>query len=169
MAEQNFDQFLKKLQDLNADVDEVGRRVVNRAVNDGMAVSEKNTPVGDYYFYKQLPGGKTKKTKEVFFMTTSGKQIHFKRKSVKQGGTLRKGWSLNPAKRMGSGWKGEYSNNVEYGLYVNFGHRIVVKGKTVGYVPGKFFLQEGTIYAMAHIDTYLHQELEKIRGNWRSD
>lgn len=128
MAEQNFDQFLKKLQDLKVDVDEVGRRVVNRAVNEGMSVSQKSTPVKTGYGRSQ--------------------------------------WSNVSAQKANNGWKGEYSNNVEYLLYLNFGHRMVVKGKTVGYVPGKFFLGAGTNHARRNIQSYFRSEVKAIRGDW---
>lgn len=153
MAEQNFDQFLKKLQDLNADVNEVGRRVVNRAVNEGLTTTTDATPTGEY-------------EADVFFMTRSGKQVHFKRKFVPQGGTLKKGWNSTPAQKSGNSWKGEYSNDVEYGIYVNFGHRVVVDGKTVGYVPGKFFLEAGTNHARRNMQSYFRSEVKAIRGDW---
>ncbi len=154
MADDNFDEFIKKLEYLEEDIKKVGRQVVNRAINEGMAVTIKATPKGEY-------------SADVFFMTRSGKQVHFKRKFVPQGGTLQKGWISTPAIMTSTGWKGEYSNNVEYGFWVNFGHRVVVDGETVGYVPGQFFLEAGVEHMKRNLDRYFASEIKNIRGNWK--
>lgn len=83
------------------------------------------------------------------------------------GGTLQKGWMLKPAQKTSTGWKGEFYNNVEYGLYVNFGHRLVIKGKTVGYIPGKFFLEAGVEHMKRNLNRYFASEIKNIRGNWK--
>lgn len=132
MITQDFSGFIKKLEDLQADVDSACKKVVNRAVNEGMARTIKDTP--------------TNKSPYVI------------------GGTLKKGWIQNKTKKSSDSWVGGYSNNVFYGIYVNYGHRKKDKsGKTIGYQPGKFFLESGITYAQGHIDSYFHEELEKIR------
>lgn len=135
MADDNFDEFIKKLEYLEEDIKKVGRQVVNRAINEGMAVTIKATP-------------KNKNPRII-------------------GGTLQKGWMLKPAQKTSTGWKGEFYNNVEYGLYVNFGHRLVIKGKTVGYVPGKFFLEAGVEHMKRNLNRYFASEIKNIRGNWK--
>ena len=154
MAGDNFEEFIKKLEYLEEDIQKVGQQVTNRAINEGIAVTIKATPKGEY-------------SEDVFFMTRSGKQVHFKRKFVPQGGTLQGGWKLKPAQRTSTGWKGEFYNNVEYGLYVNFGHRVVVDGETVGYVPGRFFLEAGVEHMKRNLDRYFASEIKNIRGNWK--
>ncbi len=135
MSTQDFEHFIKSLERLNADLDDVARRVVNRAVNEGMAVTIKATPP-------------RKDSKRIF------------------SGTLKKGWIQNPAQRVLNGWEGGYSNNVEYGIYVNFGHRIVSKGKTIGYLPGQFFLEEGVNHARRNMEHYFRSEIKTIKGEW---
>lgn len=83
------------------------------------------------------------------------------------GGTLQKGWMLKPAQKTSTGWKGEFYNNVEYGLYVNFGHRVVRNGVTVGYSPGFFFLEAGVEHMKRNLDRYFASEIKNIRGNWK--
>lgn len=70
-------------------------------------------------------------------------------------------------KELETAGRGEYSNNVEYLLYVNFGHRLVIKGKTVGYIPGKFFLEAGVEHMKRNLDRYFASEIKNIRGNWK--
>lgn len=128
MAGDNFEEFIKKLEYLEEDIKNVGQQVTNRAINEGMAVSQKATPIKTGY-------GRTQ-------------------------------WISISAQRTENGWRGEYSNNVEYLLYVNFGHRLVIKGKTVGYIPGKFFLEAGVEHMKRNLDQYFRAELQSIRGNW---
>ena len=95
---QNFDDFLRKLRELEADCEQAAKNVLNRAALEGMGETIKETPVDTGY--------------------------------------LRGQWEPHPAKRTLVGWESGYSNNVEYGLYVNYGHRVVRNGKTVGYSTG---------------------------------
>lgn len=135
MADDNFDEFIKKLKYLEEDIKNVGQQVTNRAINEGMAVTVKATP-------------KNKNPRII-------------------GGTLQKGWMLKPAQKTSTGWKGEFYNNVEYGLYVNFGHRVVRNGVTVGYSPGFFFLEVGVEHMKQNLDRYFASEIKNIRGNWK--
>lgn len=135
MADDNFDEFIKKLKYLEEDIKNVGQQVTNRAINEGMAVTVKATP-------------KNKNPRII-------------------GGTLQKGWMLKPAQKTSTGWKGEFYNNVEYGLYVNFGHRVVRNGVTVGYSPGFFFLESGVEHMKRNLDRYFASEIKNIRGNWK--
>ena len=78
---QNFDDFLRKLRELEADCEQAAKNVLNRAALEGMGETIKETPVDTGY--------------------------------------LRGQWEPHPAKRTLVGWESGYSNNVEYGLYVN--------------------------------------------------
>lgn len=149
----DYSQFLKKLQQLNADYDKVAQRVVNRAVNEGFDVTVTETPVGQY-------------DRLVVFKTRNGETVKFERSFVPQGGTLQKGWEIKPTQRIVNGWQGGYFNNVEYGIYVNFGHRLVSKGRTVGYVPGRFFLEAGVNHVRRNMQDYFRNEIQTIRGDW---
>lgn len=136
MAEYNFDEFIQKLEELQADIQEAGKRVTNRAIQEGKRETEERTPTRE----NPKEGGITI-----------------------QGGTLKKGWEKTPVKRVGNGWKGEFYNNVEYGPYVNFGHRIVRNGVTIGYAPGKFFLEAGVQFMENHLQQYWKEEVEKAK------
>lgn len=83
-------------------------------------------------------------------------------------GYLRGQWEPHPAKRTSSGWESGYSNNVEHGLYVNYGHRVVRNGKTVGYSTGFFMLEAGEEFAREHLKQYFDEEIANIKqgGGW---
>lgn len=56
------------------------------------------------------------------------------------GGTLRDNWKHHVIKR-GDDYTILIYNQVEYASFVELGHRIVVAGKTVGWVEGRFMLK----------------------------
>lgn len=150
MVEYNFDEFIEKLEELQADIQEAGKRVTNRAIQEGKREAKDRTPTGEY-------------TDKVFFMTRAGEQVHFITSFTKQGGTLQNGWHHHRAKRVGDGWKGEFYNNEYYGPYVNFGHRLVRNKVTIGYVPGKFFFNAGVAFMENHLQQYWKEEVEKAK------
>ena len=127
---QNFDNFLQKLKDLDADCDKAARNVVNRMVNEGMAETMKETPVDTGY--------------------------------------LRENWQSRTARKRGNGYSGSYSNNVLYGLYVNYGHRLVRNGKTIGYVPGFFMMEAGQEHVSRNYQHWMETEIKNIKqkGGW---
>lgn len=55
-------------------------------------------------------------------------------------GNLRNSWNIDDIKKKGSVYEIEISNNVKYSSYVEFGHRIVVGGNTLGWKDGVFML-----------------------------
>ncbi|MGF0095007.1 HK97 gp10 family phage protein [Peptoniphilus sp. SGI.035] len=55
-------------------------------------------------------------------------------------GDLRESWNIDDIKKKGSVYEIEISNNLEYSTYVEFGHRIVVGGNTLGWKDGVFML-----------------------------
>ncbi len=150
MAEQNFDEFIQKLEELQADIQEAGKRVTARAIQEGKKETTEKTKPGKY-------------KKKVSFTTRDGKRVEFNTGYKKLGGTLKKGWEKTPIKRVENGWKGEFYNNVFYGPYVNFGHRIVRNGVTIGYVPGKFFFNAGVAFMENHLQQYWKEEVEKAK------
>lgn len=153
MSEQNFSHFIAALQKLEADLNDVTRRVTARATAEAYGVTVENTPVGEY-------------SPEVHFFTRDGKEVRFTRKFTPQGGTLKSRWDMKPVKRTATGWSSGYSNNTEYALWVNDGHRIVVDGVTIGWVPGQFFLEKGLDHARRNMQQYFREELNRVRGKW---
>ena len=65
--------------------------------------------------------------------------------------------------RKGKGYFGGYSNNIEYGLYVNYGHRIVRNDITIGYSPGFFFLEAGVQQMQEQYRRIFEQKLKAIK------
>lgn len=57
--------------------------------------------------------------------------------SGKQGGTLRRNWSIGEVVRKGEGYEIVITNNTEYASYVEFGHRTV---NHAGWVDGRFMM-----------------------------
>ncbi|WNN74329.1 HK97 gp10 family phage protein [Lysinibacillus capsici] len=55
-------------------------------------------------------------------------------------GDLRNNWKYHVLKQ-GDTYKIVIYNNVEYALFVEKGHRIVIAGRTVGFVDGQFMLE----------------------------
>lgn len=136
MAEYNFDEFIQKLEELQADIQEAGKRVTARAIEEGKRETKDRTPARE----NPKEGGITI-----------------------QGGTLQNGWHSHRTKRVGDGWKGEFYNDVYYGPYVNFGHRLVRNKVTIGYVPGKFFFNAGVAFMENHLQQYWKEEVEKAK------
>ena len=55
-------------------------------------------------------------------------------------GQLRRNWQITGVQRQGNDFLVTIYNNVEYAIFVEHGHRIVVNGATVGFVDGKYML-----------------------------
>ncbi len=87
----------------------------------------KRTPVGDYH------GGEYECK-----VRKGSKPIHHGRKvEGKQGGTLRRGWTIGEIRNEGGVYKIDVINPVEYASYVEHGHRTA---NHKGWVPGHFML-----------------------------
>ena len=56
------------------------------------------------------------------------------------GGTLKKGWVIEPQSFTGSRFVINVTNYIEYAPYVEYGHRLVRNGKTIGFVTGQFMM-----------------------------
>ncbi|WP_066454581.1 HK97 gp10 family phage protein [Anaerotruncus rubiinfantis] len=80
------------------------------------------------------------------------------------GGTLKRGWKRNKYRRIGNAHVSGYSNNVEYGVYVNNGHRTVnQKGETTGWVEGRFMLDKGVNEADRKLPQLFDAEIARIK------
>lgn len=140
MIEQDFSQFKASLLKLGASLDDSAARVVSQIADVGIAETKRNTPVGVY------PAG-----------------------SGKVGGTARRGWLKGQTLKVGRDWQSGYSNNVDYVIYVNNGHRVVGKGgATVGYVKGVRMLEQGIDAARRQNETLFRNEIARVKqeGGW---
>jgi len=99
--------------------------VMNQLGNIMITDVKKRTPVGQY-------------DNTVYFVR-GGKLLVFesKTKQGRQGGNLRRNWTLDGVSKSGSGYVVTISNNTEYAGYVENGHRTVGGG----WVEGQFFLK----------------------------
>lgn len=129
MADDNFDEFIKKLKYLEEDIKNVGQQVTNRAINEGMAVSQKATPVKTGY-------GRTQ-------------WISILPKELETAGEVSTRTTLSICFM-------SILDTISY-----------LKGKTVGYIPGKFFLEAGVEHMKRNLDRYFASEIKNIRGNWK--
>lgn len=151
---ENYSQYRKQLEELDADLSKCSQSVVSQMANVGMATTVKNTPVGQY-------------PNMVSFMTSDGKVVTFK-VHKKVGGTLRRGWKKTATHKDGNDWVSGYSNNVSYAMYVNAGHRIVSKGVTWGFVKGKRMMEQGMNEAQRQAHTIFEAKIAEVKqkGGW---
>lgn len=70
---------------------------------------------------------------------------------------MRRSWKTTPAQKQGSATVKTLFNLANYAEFVNYGHRVVSQGKTVGYVKGKFMLEK----AIGHIEKKLVENFRK--------
>ena len=134
-----YAEFSQKLRQLEQDIDYAARNTVNKTVLTGMRETMEVTPTHE----GKYPDGRL-------------------------GGTLQKGWEATPAHKVGDEWRGDYHNNVYYGPYVNWGHRVVHNGITVGWSPAHLFLEEGIVKAVKEQKKIWKTEFRKVkeRGGW---
>ncbi len=145
-----IDQFRKELMATVEDIQQIDKKVLNKAVNAGAAYAKRRTPVGDH-------------PNPVTFIVNNGpgvrKVVSFKVKNPGVGGFLRKSWHKLPTKKTKAGVETELVNTAEYSTYWNYGHRIVTKkgGPTKGFVKGTFVLEK----TRGYIEKQLVKEFEK--------
>lgn len=145
-----IDQFRKELMEMVEDIQQIDKKVLNKAVNAGAAYAKRRTPVGDH-------------PNPVTFIVNNGpgvrKVVSFKVKNPGVGGFLRKSWHKLPTKKTKAGVETELVNTAEYSTYWNYGHRIVTKkgGPTKGFVKGTFVLEK----TRGYIEKQLVKEFEK--------
>lgn len=130
------EEFRKRLEGLAFDMDETKARIVNQAVNVGLANTIVNTPVGFYLYAKG---------------------------NTKVGGTLRRRWKKSKTHKEGGAVVGGYANSTSYAVYVNNGHRIVRNGVTVGLVQGKHMLEIGQRAAEKALPSIYNAEMQRIK------
>lgn len=83
----------------------------------------------------------------------------------KQGGTLKKSWSIGNISIKGNEVHGEIINTAPYAPYVEFGHRIVTRdGTTIGWQDGKFMLTVSLKTVERHLDEIAGVEIERAFG-----
>lgn len=149
-----FGDFVKKLEALEADIQQAEVNVVNKATEAAKAETIDNTPVGDY-------------PTEVSFVAYRGtvkEKIVAFRVAKKQGGTLKSRWQDIPLSISGGKISKGYFNNLYYAGFVNNGHRLVNKdGETIGYVPGVRMLERGITRGRLAMRPLMDEEIRQIK------
>lgn len=129
-----IDKYRKELRAMLDDISEIDKRVLNKAVNIGLADAKRNTPVGQY-------------------PPSSGRV----------GGFMRKSWSTTPTQKTSTGVQKEMVNTAHYAIFVNYGHRVVNrKGETVGWVPGRFMLEKAVNKVEKQLVEEFRKEVERV-------
>ena len=158
-----IDRFRRELMAMTEDIREIDKKVMNQAVNEGVAYAKRRTPVGDH------PNPVTFTAKRG---PDAGKVVSFKvRKSaeasacVMVGGWLRWNWHKLPTKSNGQGIETELVNNAEYAIYWNYGHRIVTRkgGETKGFVKGTYVLEKTTSYIGKRMVVLFQKQVEAVQ------
>ena len=94
--------------------------------------------------YRNSLGKFKRVTDEIFMEATYEVATRVFRATVKNTpvdtGFLRELWNIDDIKKKGSVYEIEISNDVEYASYVEYGHRIVRGGNTLGWKDGVFML-----------------------------
>ncbi|MBC5712538.1 HK97 gp10 family phage protein [Hungatella sp. L12] len=145
-----IDQFHKELMAMVDDIQQIDKKVLNKAVNNGVAYAKRHSPVGKH------PNPVTFTVKNG---PDAGTVVSFKVSNPGVGGFLRKSWHKLPTKKSKAGVETELVNTAEYSTYWNYGHRIVTKkgGPTKGFVKGTFVLEK----TRGYIEKQLVKEFEK--------
>lgn len=180
-----IEEYKKKLEALQQGLDRVCRDSIAEMQQRVFRDAVKNTPVGDYKkdnlpeIYKRgntktgakagdvkvdkYGNPKRSNLKMVSFKTRDGKAVSFKAKSVRIGGTLRKGWRAPAPFRMGEEYVGEVYNSVPYAEYVEYGHRIVNRRKeTKGWKKGVFMMTNAVKKVSAHEEQIVEGRLSAL-------
>ena len=121
--------FMKKLETLQKALPQTNERITKRLGARLLSLTIKRTPVG---VYPQETG--------------------------KKGGTLRRGWTAKPVTTKGFACTVEIINPVEYGPYVEYGHRTA---NHKGWVPGHFMLTDSLEILKQQADAIIEKELER--------
>lgn len=169
-----WEQLEKQLNDADKSLNKFCEELTKEIATRLLAKVIRRTPVGDYS--KDLNvDTKNKRIKYASFMTKGDKRVTFQVKSVKKGGTLRRGWT--GGKVDGNGIQNylaglrvhhfddtyaiEITNPVEYASYVEFGHRNKKSNKMV---EGKFMLSISEDELNRDAPRIIEKKIEKWLG-----
>ena len=134
---------LEKLQDPEGFVEACAKELAARLLR----LVVKRTPVGDY-------SGDS--------YTCASKIQHSGHKTPgKNGGTLRRGWTIGEIKKEGELYKIEIINPVEYGSYVEYGHRTA---NHKGWVKGHFMMTISERELQSIVPKILERKIMKYLG-----
>lgn len=77
---------------------------------------------------------------------------------------LQQGWYIGAVKKRGSEYYVELTNAVEYAEYIEYGHRLVVNGVTIGWVDGVFMMTINEEKVQRVMDKIIKRRIDKELG-----
>lgn len=151
-----IDQYRKELMVMLDDIQQVDKKVLNTAVNDGVEYAQRRTPIGAH------PNPVTFTVKNG---PDAGKIVSFEVSVPGVGGKLKENWHKLPTRRTAGGLETELVNAEEYASYWNYGHRIITKkgGPIKGFVKGTYVLEKTQNYVNRRMIALFKKELEAIQ------
>lgn len=150
-----LDRFRKELMAELGEIGGIDRKIITRAVNEGLSRIKKNTPVGLH-------------PNPVMFTVKNGKEagtvVSFKVTNPGTGDILRESWRKTPTVKATDGTQAELINTADYASFWNDGHRIVTKkgGPTKGFVKGTHELEKTVSYVDKRMIALFQAEIERI-------
>lgn len=150
-----IDKFRNELIAELGEIKDIDKKIITRAVNDGLSRIKKNTPVGLH-------------PNPVTFTVRNGKEagtvVSFKVSNPGTGGFLRQSWRKTPTVKATDGTQTELINTADYASYWNDGHRIVTRvgGPTKGFVKGTHELEKTVSYINKRMIALFKAEIERI-------
>ncbi len=151
-----IDKFRKELLNMLDDIKEIDVKVLNQALNEGVAFAKRRTPVGDH------PNPVTFTVKRG---PDAGKVVSFEVSNPGVGGFLRKSWHKKRTKKSAAGAEAELVNTAEYASFWNDGHNIKNKkdGPSKGFVKGTYVLEKTKSYVDGRLVTLFEREVKAVQ------
>ncbi len=151
-----IEQFRKELRAMLDDVSDIDRRVLNRAMNEGVAFAKRHTPVGKHpnpveFTVKRGPD--------------AGKIVSFTVNHPVVGGFLRKGWHKHRTEKTAQGVQAELVNTAEYASFWNDGHNIknTKDGPSKGWQKGTYVLEKTGDYIEKRMAELFEKEIKAVQ------
>lgn len=151
-----IDLFRKELRAMLADIREIDKRVLNQAMNEGVAFAKRHTPVGKHpnpvkFTVKRGPD--------------AGKAVSFEVNNPGVGGFLRKSWHKLRTKKTSAGVEAELVNTAEYASFWNDGHNIKNSkdGPSKGWQPGTYVLEKTGDYIEGRMVVLFDKEVKAVQ------
>lgn len=152
-----IDAFRKELKDMLEDISDIDRRVLNQAMNEGVAFAKRHTPVGDH------PNPVTFTVKRG---PDIGKVVSFTVKTQIVGGFLRKSWHKLRTQKSAQGVSAELVNAAEYASFWNDGHNIknTKDGPSKGWQKGTYVLEKTGDYIEKRMAQLFEKEVKAVQN-----
>ena len=152
-----IDSFRKELRDMLEDISDIDRRVLNQAMNEGVAFAKRHTPVGDH------PNPVTFTVRRG---PDIGKVVSFTVKTQVVGGFLRKSWHKLRTQKSVQGVSAELVNTAEYASFWNDGHNIknTKDGPSKGWQKGTYVLEKTGDYIEKRMAQLFEKEVKAVQN-----